>query len=420
MPPLAHSLVRPHRRTLTTLIAALVIVLTAAFAVAVAGQARAAEQPAVPRQAGHRVVHRERRHPGVRGGRRQHRHPLVERVQPTRSGSRSTSARPPPSTRSSSTGRRPTRASFQIQISANGTTWTTVYSTTTGAGGVQTLTVSGSGRYVRMNGTVRAPRTATRSGSSRSSARSAAPRLRHRQRRAGPPGDRVVDRERHAPGLGRGRRQHRHPLVERVRDPQWLQVDLGAPRTVCQVVLNWEAAYARSFQIQVSADGTTWTTIFTTTTGTGGTQTLNVNGTGRYVRMNGTARGHRVRLLAVGVRRPHHRDGHRPTAVAADPPSRPGRLLGRHQQHPGRAERGDAEDPQPDQRPLPGQPGVLELQRGGPLDRRAAVPRHAGQLGRPDVLLPRLAEQPVLRLHRVHRRRRRSSTATPPGSTRSG
>ena len=73
-------------------------------------------------------------------------------------------------------------------------------------------------------------------------------------------------------------------------DPQWLQVDLGSSDTVSQVVLNWEAAYATAFQVQVSADGSTWTSIYSTTTGTGGVQTLNVSGTGRYVRMYGTAR----------------------------------------------------------------------------------------------------------------------------------
>jgi fibronectin type 3 domain-containing protein len=73
-------------------------------------------------------------------------------------------------------------------------------------------------------------------------------------------------------------------------DPQWLQVDLGAPHTISQVVLNWEAAYGKAFQIQTSNDGTTWTTIYSTTTGTGGIQTLPVTGTGRYVRMYGTQR----------------------------------------------------------------------------------------------------------------------------------
>jgi hypothetical protein len=74
-------------------------------------------------------------------------------------------------------------------------------------------------------------------------------------------------------------------------DPQWLQVDLGASATISQVTLSWEAAYAKAFQVQVSADGSAWTSIYSTTTGTGGTQTLNVTGTGRYVRVYGTARG---------------------------------------------------------------------------------------------------------------------------------
>jgi hypothetical protein len=73
-------------------------------------------------------------------------------------------------------------------------------------------------------------------------------------------------------------------------DPQWLQVDLGSSTTISKVVLNWEAAYATAYQIQVSANGTSWTTVYSTTTGAGGTQTLNVSGTGRYVRMYGTAR----------------------------------------------------------------------------------------------------------------------------------
>jgi type 1 glutamine amidotransferase len=73
-------------------------------------------------------------------------------------------------------------------------------------------------------------------------------------------------------------------------DPQWIRVDLGRSYAITKVVLNWEAAYGRAYQIQTSADGTTWTTIQSTTTGTGGVQTLTVNGTGRYLRMYGTTR----------------------------------------------------------------------------------------------------------------------------------
>src|ERR1700712_3435800 len=64
-------------------------------------------------------------------------------------------------------------------------------------------------------------------------------------------------------------------------DNQWIQVDLGGTASISQVVLQWESAYGKGFQIQTSADGTAWTPVFSTTTGTGGTQTLNVTGSGR-------------------------------------------------------------------------------------------------------------------------------------------
>jgi hypothetical protein len=73
-------------------------------------------------------------------------------------------------------------------------------------------------------------------------------------------------------------------------DPQWIQVDLGSIRTITRVALTWETAFARSFQIQTSTNGTTWTNVFSTTTGAGGTQSLPVTGSGRFVRMNGTVR----------------------------------------------------------------------------------------------------------------------------------
>jgi hypothetical protein len=74
-------------------------------------------------------------------------------------------------------------------------------------------------------------------------------------------------------------------------DPQWLRVDLGSTATITSVQLQWETAYAKAFQIQTSPDGNTWTSIYNTTTGAGGNQTLSVNGSGRYVRMYGTQRG---------------------------------------------------------------------------------------------------------------------------------
>jgi uncharacterized protein YndB with AHSA1/START domain len=185
-------------------------------------------------------------------------------------------------------------SSFQIQVSDTGTGgWTSVFSTTTGTGGTQTVNVTGSGRYVRMNGTVRGTvygyslfefqvygsfNTAAACGTANAALNR--PATASSVENAATPASAAVDGDagtRWSSAFG---------------DPQWLQVDLGASQPVCQVVLTWEAAYASSFQIQVSDTGTGgWTNVFSTTTGTGGTQTVNVTGTGRYVRMNGTARG---------------------------------------------------------------------------------------------------------------------------------
>src|ERR1700689_3453117 len=73
-------------------------------------------------------------------------------------------------------------------------------------------------------------------------------------------------------------------------DPQWLEVDLGTPTAICSVGLLWEAAYATAFQIQVSNDNATWTTVYSTTTGTGGQETFPISTTARYIRMYGTVR----------------------------------------------------------------------------------------------------------------------------------
>ncbi|MFI2205098.1 discoidin domain-containing protein [Streptomyces sp. NPDC020192] len=77
----------------------------------------------------------------------------------------------------------------------------------------------------------------------------------------------------------------------RFSDPQWLQVDLGSVQDLCSIDLDWETAYGKDFQLQASTDGQNWTTLRTVTGGTGGTTTYGVSGSGRYVRMYGTARG---------------------------------------------------------------------------------------------------------------------------------
>ncbi|MEV6076661.1 discoidin domain-containing protein [Streptomyces sp. NPDC052069] len=73
-------------------------------------------------------------------------------------------------------------------------------------------------------------------------------------------------------------------------DPQWIQVDLGSPAAIGKVELHWEAAYAKGYRIELSGNGTDWSTAYSTTTGAGGVETLDISGTARYVRLFGTAR----------------------------------------------------------------------------------------------------------------------------------
>ncbi|HEV3172707.1 MAG TPA: discoidin domain-containing protein, partial [Actinocrinis sp.] len=179
---------------------------------------------------------------------------------------------------------------FQIQTSNDNANWTSIYSTTTGTGGIQTLNITGSGRYVRMYGTTRATQwgyslwefqvygTIGGGGCSTTNAALNQPATASSTENAGTPASAAVD----------GNTGTRWSSA--FSDPQWLQVDLGSTQSICQVGLNWETAYATAFQIQTSNDNATWTSIYSTTTGTGGVQTLNVTGSGRYIRMYGTTR----------------------------------------------------------------------------------------------------------------------------------
>ncbi|HEV2343138.1 MAG TPA: discoidin domain-containing protein [Actinocrinis sp.] len=179
---------------------------------------------------------------------------------------------------------------FQIQVSNDATNWTSIYSTTTGPGGTQTLSVSGSGRYIRMYGTARNTQYGYSIWEFQVYGTGAAPscgttNLALNQPATASSLENATFTAGAAVDGNTGTR-----WSSGFSDPQWLQVDLGATHSICKVVIQWEAAYATAFQIQTSNDATNWTSIFSTTSGAGGTQTLNVTGSGRYIRMYGTAR----------------------------------------------------------------------------------------------------------------------------------
>ncbi len=87
-------------------------------------------------------------------------------------------------------------------------------------------------------------------------------------------------------------------------NPQWAQIDLGKTYNITEVKVKWMPNYAKAYQIQVSNNGTTWQSVFSTTTGAGGIKDITgINATGRYVRMYGTKRAKSIgyALYAMNV-----------------------------------------------------------------------------------------------------------------------
>ena len=194
-----------------------------------------------------------------------------------RSGSRSTSAQSATvRLRSCSTGRPPTRSSFQVQTSANGTTWTNgLHHDRPAPAACRPSPSPAAGRYVRVN--------ADRSRHRLRLLALRVPGLRHDHARAAscnpansaqrPPRDRVL--ESRTPPLRRvrgRRRQHRHPLVEHVQPTR------SGCRSTSATTRWWCAASTSTgrpptpgrSRSRSRANGTTWSTIYSTTTGTGG------------------------------------------------------------------------------------------------------------------------------------------------------
>jgi beta-glucanase (GH16 family) len=202
---------------------------------------------------------------------------------------------------------------FTIQLSTNGSSYTQAYATTTGPGGQQSIPITGTARYVRINLTQRALEMYGYSfwefqvfsgGGSTPSDPPTTP--------TDPPptgGTRLLSYNKPAQASTWQNDVNCNPCDAAKAfdndpasrwatssttgwvDPGWISVDLGATAQISQVVLQWDPAFGRAYQIQVSPDNANWTTIFQTTTGDGLKDVINATGSGRYVRMYGTARG---------------------------------------------------------------------------------------------------------------------------------
>lgn len=76
-------------------------------------------------------------------------------------------------------------------------------------------------------------------------------------------------------------------------DPQWIVWDLGSSKVLNKIIIEWEVASANLYQIQGSADSANWVTLATvtnTSTVDHNKVTTPLSGTYRYVRMYGTKR----------------------------------------------------------------------------------------------------------------------------------
>ena len=75
-------------------------------------------------------------------------------------------------------------------------------------------------------------------------------------------------------------------------DQQWIYLDLGRTYTIDKVRLSWETAYAKKYQIQLSTDANTWTTVYQDDAGNGGVDDIALAGrSARYVKMYAWQRG---------------------------------------------------------------------------------------------------------------------------------
>lgn len=174
---------------------------------------------------------------------------------------------------------------YQIQISRDNMAWTTVYSDYNGQGGVKEITfTAAAARYIKLYAFKRATQYgyslyefevygADTGNTNENMAYHKAVTVSSSESSAYP-GTNAVD----ADGTTRWSSAY--------SDQQYIIVDLGKDETVGRVKLAWEAAYAKEFQIQVSADNITYKTVYSDYNGNGGSQEITFTPvTARYVKL---------------------------------------------------------------------------------------------------------------------------------------
>ncbi len=174
---------------------------------------------------------------------------------------------------------------YQIQVSTDNSTWTTVYENYNSNGGTQEISFNATNaRYVKLYCIRRATEwgfsvyefevygtdvTASTSNVARGRSASATSIENNDY-----PASYAVD----------GNAGTR--WASSYNDNQSLTIDLGSAMTISGAKIYWEAAYASQYQIQVSTNNSTWTTVYENYSSNGGTQNISFNSTSaRYVKL---------------------------------------------------------------------------------------------------------------------------------------
>jgi hypothetical protein len=77
---------------------------------------------------------------------------------------------------------------------------------------------------------------------------------------------------------------------EKKRPSEWIAVDLGVNAIVNRIELDWNVFYATNYFVRISEDGTSWITVFSTGTGSGGSEaTVLPDIAARGLRLHSTA-----------------------------------------------------------------------------------------------------------------------------------
>ena len=166
-------------------------------------------------------------------------------------------------------------ASYEIQISNDAQNWSTIYTENSGNGGEDVIHPGEqTARYIKMKGLIRGTEWGYSlwefeiSKSAASSSESAG-----------------LEAYRAADGDMNTR------WASAFSDNEWIYIDYMNSRAFDTIELNWESAYGRQYEIQVSDNGINWTTIYTETNSNGGVDIINVDKqSARFVRMNGISR----------------------------------------------------------------------------------------------------------------------------------